>query len=88
MIHMPKCGCPVCVAARFEKTLIATKYPTMTDVAAMLANPSAAGLRTRPGRTLPEGRQWAGHDVPGRGSAAKRRLRQMAKQAAKKKPDA
>ncbi len=32
-----------------------------------------------PGRTLPKGAQWIGHDIPGRGSASKRRLQQMAK---------
>lgn len=31
------------------------------------------------GRTLPKGFQWSGHDIPGRGNAAKRRLRQMQK---------
>lgn len=32
------------------------------------------------GRTLPKGYSWSGHDIPGRGKAAKRRLKQMEKQ--------
>lgn len=31
-----------------------------------------------PGRTLPSGSQWTGSEIPGRGAAAKRRLKQMA----------
>lgn len=31
------------------------------------------------GRTLPFDKEWCGHDVPGRGQAAARRLRQIAK---------
>ena len=36
-----------------------------------------------PGRTLLKGYQWNGIDVPGRGKAAARRLRQMERRKAK-----
>ncbi len=39
-----------------------------------------------PGRSLPKGYQWVGYDVQGRGSAAARRLRQMARQQEKQTP--
>ena len=37
------------------------------------------------GRTLPEGMQWCGRDMPG-GAAARRRLRQQARERAKGMP--
>ncbi len=37
----------------------------------------------QPGRALPTGHQWLGHDIVGRGSAPARRLRQIARQQAK-----
>lgn len=43
-----------------------------------------AGQVHVPGRTLPLGKQWIGWDIPGRGQAPARRLRQAAKLAAKK----
>ena len=51
------------------------------DVKLFTAKEAAERLRDRPmtkeGRTLRIGESWNGHDIPGRGSAAKRRLRQI-----------
>lgn len=57
--------------------------PTLAEVAEKLRDPIRAGFFLHPGRTLPKGHQWAGHDIPGRGQAARRRLRQLARLAAK-----
>jgi hypothetical protein len=48
-------------------------------VARELSEAESSG-RVVPGRTLPKGRQWVGHDSPGRGTAPARRLRQIARQ--------
>lgn len=53
------------------------KFPTLSQVAHALQ--TGEGIERVPGRTLPKGRQWAGHDIPGRGKAAQRRLRQIAR---------
>lgn len=57
---------------------------TLQDIADTLKDPTAHGLTPVPGRTLPKGYQWFGFDIPGRGGAAARRLRQQEKLAAQK----
>jgi hypothetical protein len=50
---------------------------TLTQIAEVLERPSEFNLNRKPGRTLPNGCDWSGHDIPGRGKAAARRLRQL-----------
>lgn len=61
----------------------AQTFKTLAEVAEGLrtnVGPDGQAIRRVEGRTLPKGFQWAGHDIPGRGRAAARRLRQMQKQ--------
>lgn len=59
----------------------APAFKTLEEAAAALADPDNPILRDRrvEGRTLPKGFHWSGHDLPGRGAAAARRLKQRAK---------
>lgn len=54
---------------------------TNDEVLSMLADADKNGLR---GKTLIHGLQWDGRDLPGRGKAAARRLRQQEKLNAKR----
>lgn len=54
------------------------KIETGSERTARLLLESESQGKIVPGRTLPKGYQWNGVDVPGRGSAPARRLRQLA----------
>lgn len=56
-----------------------TRKSDLETVADALSHPGKYKLSTVEGRTLPLGMQWCGHDIPGRGKAAARRLRQQEK---------
>lgn len=58
-------------------------FQTVHEVAEVLNDREHSGLRFKEGRTLPKGYQWDGRDVPGRGKAAQRRLKQLEKQGRK-----
>lgn len=66
---------PVVIPAKVHPP---TRFKTLSEVATALSDPTS-DLKRVAGRTLPKGFQWNGCDVPGRGKAAQRRLRQMAK---------
>lgn len=69
---------------REAKKAAAIAPPLCPSEAAVLLNQiaqSETDQRKVPGRTLPQGFTWAGHDIPGRGQAAARRLRQLQKMA-------
>lgn len=79
------------MAAPFRKKISAPEIPSVPNARQKLKSGSisleevAKGLENGDfgrieGRTLPPGAQWGGHDIQGRGNAAKRRLAQMAKQ--------
>ncbi len=57
-------------------------FKTLAEVAMALALNDKRLTRVE-GRTLPKDFQWSGHDIPGRGKAAARRLKQLQKQAGK-----
>lgn len=53
-------------------------FRTLAEIAMALVTDDRRLTRVD-GRTLPKGFQWSGHDIPGRGKAATRRLKQLAK---------
>lgn len=54
------------------------KQRRMTNAEVIERLETAPESKRVPGRTLLKGHMWDGRDLPGHGSAAKRRLRQMA----------
>lgn len=61
------------------ETIWTLKKRRMTNDEVIERLATAPDDRRVPGRTLLKDHSWDGRDVPGRGSAAQRRLRQMAK---------
>lgn len=65
------------------RSVVASSRPVhvpmkLSDIPAHLQSEEMQARKV-PGRTLPRGAQWTGHDIPGRGTAAARRLRQIQK---------
>lgn len=61
------------------ETIWTVKKRRMTNDEVIERLETAPADRRVPGRTLLKDHSWDGRDLPGRGNAAQRRLRQMAK---------